>query len=76
VISPTRGGIHRLEDGLPSIRNVREGRPATGRNWIGLTPRNAFEVRDVRLTPLMPGWLVLLLAGLFIVSAWMREGQR
>ena len=76
VISPTRGGIHRLEDGLPSIRNVREGRPATGRNWIGLTPRNAFEVRDVRLTPLMPGWLVLLLAGLFIVGAWMREGQR
>jgi hypothetical protein len=76
VISPTRGGIHRLEDGLPSIRNVREGRLATGRNWIGLTPRNAFEVRDVRLTPLMPGWLVLLLAGLFIVGAWMREGQR
>jgi hypothetical protein len=76
VISPTRGGVHRLEDGLPSIRNVREGRPATGRGWIGLTPRNAFEVRDVRLTPLLPGWLVLLLAGLFIVGAWMREGQR
>ena len=76
LISATRGGIHRLEDGLPSIRNVREGRPATGRGWIGLTPRNAFEVRDVRLTPLMPGWLVLLLAGLFIVGAWMREGQR
>jgi hypothetical protein len=76
VISPTRGGIHRLEDGLPSIRNVREGRPATGRNWIGLTPRNAFEVRDVRLTPLMPGWVVLILAGLFIIGAWMREGQR
>ena len=76
VISPTRGGIHRLEDGLPSIRNVREGRPATGRNWIGLTPRNAFEVREVRLTALMPGWLVLLLSGLFIVGAWMREGQR
>jgi hypothetical protein len=76
VISPTRGGVHRLEDGLPSIRNVREGRPATGRSWIGLTPRNAFEVRDVRLTPLLPGWFVLLLAGLFIVGAWMREGQR
>ncbi|MFT5785825.1 MAG: hypothetical protein ACI9KK_001176 [Ascidiaceihabitans sp.] len=76
LVSATGGGIHRLEDGLPSIRNVREGRPATGRGWIGLTPRNAFEVRDVRLTPLMPGWLVLLLAGLFIVGAWMREGQR
>jgi hypothetical protein len=76
LITSTRGGIHRLEDGLPTIRNVREGRPASGRGWIGLTPRNAFEVRDVRLTPLMPGWLVLLLSALFIVGAWMREGQR
>ncbi len=76
LIASTRGGIHRLEDSLPAIRNVREGRPASGRGWIGLTPRNAFEVRDVRLTPLMPGWLVLLLASLFIVGAWMREGQR
>jgi hypothetical protein len=76
LISSTRGGVHRLEDGLPSIRNVREGRPATGRGWIGLTPRNAFEVRDVRLTPLMPSWLVLLLSAFFIVAAWMREGQR
>lgn len=76
LINGTRGGVHPIEDGLPSIRNVREGRPATGRGWIGLTPRNAFEVRDVRLTPLMPGWLVLLLATFLIVGAWMREGQR
>ncbi|MEP3783221.1 hypothetical protein [Ascidiaceihabitans sp.] len=76
VTSATNGGILRLENGLPSIRNVREGRPAAGRSWIGLTPRNAFEVRDVRLTPLMPGWLVLLLSSALIVGAWLREGRR
>lgn len=76
LMSATGGGAHLLETGLPSIRNVREGRPATGRGWIGLTPRNAYEVRDVRLTPLMPGWLTLILASLLIVGAWMREGQR
>jgi hypothetical protein len=76
LIGGVRGGIHKIEEGLPSIRNVREGRLATGRGWIGLTPRGAFEVRNVRLTPLMPAWLVLLLAGLFIVGAWLREGQR
>lgn len=76
LIAATNGGILRLEDGVPSIRSVREGRPAAGRNWLGITPRNAFEVRDVRLTPLLPGWLVLLLSGLLIVGAWLREGRR
>ena len=76
IIKATGGGAHGIEDGLPSLRNVREGRPATGRGWIGLTPRHAFEVREVRLTPLMPSWLVLLISGLFIIGAWLREGQR
>jgi hypothetical protein len=76
MIKATGGGAHGIEDGLPSLRNVREGRPATGRGWIGLTPRHAFEVREVRLTPLLPSWLVLLIAGLFIIGAWLREGQR
>ena len=76
IIKATGGGAHGIEDGLPSLRNVREGRPATGRGWIGLTPRHAFEVREVRLTKLLPSWLVLLIAGLFIIGAWLREGQR
>lgn len=76
VVAGLRGGILRLEDGLPRIREVREGRPAAGRGWIGLTPRGAYETRDVRQTPLLPGWLVLLLSTLFITSAWLREGRR
>lgn len=76
AIDSTRGGALLLEDGLPDIRNVREGRPAAGRGWIGLTPRNAFETRDVRATALLPGWLVLMLSALFIVAAWLREGRR
>ncbi|ASM74081.1 MULTISPECIES: hypothetical protein [Roseobacteraceae] len=76
AVDSTRGGVMALEDGLPDIRNVREGRPASGRGWIGLTPRNAFETRDVRATALLPGWLVLMLSALFIVSAWLREGRR
>jgi hypothetical protein len=76
LVSATRGGILRLEDGVPSVRSVRAGRVASGRNWIGITPRNAYEVRDVRLMKLLPGWLVLLLSSLLIVGAWLREGQR
>lgn len=76
VLAPLRGGVFRLEDGLPSIRNVREGRPAAGRGWIGLTPRNAYVTRDVTQTPLLPGWLILLVASALIVGGWLHEGRR
>ncbi len=76
VLAGLRGGVVRLEDGLPSIRNVRAGRPAAGRGWIGLTPRNAYETRDVTQAGLLPPWLVLLLAGGFLLGGWLREGRR
>jgi hypothetical protein len=76
LVSAMRGGVHRLEDGLPRIRNVRAGRPASGRGWIGLTPRSAYETRDVRQTAILPGWLVLLLSAFLITAAWLREGRR
>ncbi len=80
ILSPTlatlRGGAIRIEDGLPAIRTVREGRPAAGRGWIGLTPRNAYETRDVTQAGLLPPWLVLLLAGGFLLAGWLREGRR
>ena len=76
VMAAMRGGESRLEEGLPSIRNVRAGRPAAGRGWIGLTPREAYETRDVRQTPILPAWLVLLLSAGLITAAWLREGRR
>lgn len=76
VLAELRGGAIRVEDGLPSIRNVRAGRPASGRGWIGLTPRNAYETRDVTQAGLLPPWLVLLLAGGFLLGGWLREGRR
>lgn len=76
VLAGLRGGVVRLEEGLPSIRNVRAGRPAAGRGWIGLTPREAYETRDVTQAGLLPPWLVLLLAGGFLLGGWLREGRR
>ncbi|ABG30077.1 hypothetical protein CEP88_12090 [Roseobacter denitrificans] len=76
VLAALRGGTVMLEDGLPRLREVREGRPAAGRGWIGLTPRNAYETRDVRQTAILPGWLVLLLSAGLITAAWLREGRR
>ncbi|MCC1491011.1 hypothetical protein [Cognatishimia sp. F0-27] len=75
VVASMRGGILRLEEGVPGVRDVREGRPAAGRGWIGITPRDAYETLDVTQTPLLPAWLVLLLASGLIVGAWLREGR-
>ncbi|MGR3507749.1 MAG: hypothetical protein ACU0CQ_04765 [Sulfitobacter sp.] len=76
ILSAMRGGVARLEEGVPRLRDVRLGRPAAGRGWVGLTPRNAYETRDIRQTPLLPAWLVLLLTAALIVAAWVREGRR
>jgi hypothetical protein len=76
VIAPLRGGTLALEDGLPGLRNVRIGRPAAGNGWIGLTPRDAYETLSVSRTPILPGWLVLLVLSALIVGGWMREGRQ
>ena len=76
AIDARRGGALRLEDGVPGLRDTREGRPAAGRGWIGLTPRDAYETLDLRQTPLLPAWLVLALASGFVLAGWLREGRR
>ncbi|MGR3660422.1 MAG: hypothetical protein ACU0CA_04425 [Paracoccaceae bacterium] len=75
-IHDLRGGIFSLEDGMPVIRSVRPGRPAAGRGWLGLTPRQAFLTEDVSITALVPAWLFLLLAAMASVGAWLWEGRR
>jgi len=76
VIEPTRGGVVRVaEEGMPDIRAVRPGRPAEGRGWLGITPREAYLTADVTLVPLVHAWLFLLLAAGLMVGAWLREGR-
>ncbi|WIY26653.1 hypothetical protein [Parasedimentitalea psychrophila] len=76
VIKPSGGGLLPLQDGLPVLRNVRAGRPAAGRGWIGLTPRKAYETLSVVQSQLLPPWLLLLLSSFFIALGWIREGRR
>lgn len=76
VVTPTNGGITRLEEGVPDIRAVREGRPAAGRGWVGITPRGAYVTQDLTIAPLLPGWVWLLLAAGLAIAAWLIEGRR
>ncbi|PRX37115.1 hypothetical protein SAMN05216257_101133 [Meinhardsimonia xiamenensis] len=76
LVEATRGGVARLEEGMPDLRQVRAGRAAAGRGWLGITPRGAYVTADVTLLPLVSPWIFLMLAGLLTVGAWLREGRR
>ena len=52
------------------------GRPAEGRGWLGITPREAYLTADVTVVPLVNAWLFLLAASALMVGAWLREGRR
>ncbi len=76
LAAATQGGVTRLEDGMPDIRRVAEGRPATGRGWIGITPREAYLTADINVAPLLPAWAWLILAAGLAVAAWLIEGRK
>ena len=76
LVESQRGGVVGMEAGAVDVRSVRPGRPAAGRGWIGITPREAYRTADVTVTPLLPAWAFLLLAALLILGAWLREGRR
>ncbi|MDR7123544.1 hypothetical protein [Pseudotabrizicola sp. 4114] len=76
TVAATNGGVMRLSDGAPDVRLVRDGRPASGRGWIGITPRGAYVTQDVRVAALLPGWAWLLLVAVFAIAAWLIEGRK
>ena len=75
LIGATRGGAVSIHDGLPELRQVREGRAAAGRGWIGVTPRDAYATADLRVAALLPAWVWLFLAAALAIGAWLREGR-
>jgi hypothetical protein len=76
TIAATNGGVLRLSDGAPDVRAVRDGRQASGRGWIGVTPRGAYVTQDVRVAALLPGWAWLMLVASLAIAAWLIEGRR
>ena len=76
AVAVGRGGALRIEDGVPGLRDVRPGRVAAGRGWIGITPRDAYRTADVTVTPMLPAWLWLFVAAGLVIGAWLIEGRR
>ncbi len=76
AVRASGGGVSWLEDGVPSLREVRPGRVSAGAGWIGITPRGASDLLELRRSPLLPEWAWLVIAAGLAVAAWAREGRR
>lgn len=72
----TGGGALLVSDGDIDLRSVRPGRPAVGRGWLGITPRDAYITDDIRVASILPAWAYLILSALLMIGAWLREGRR
>ena len=79
LATATLGGVFRLgADGTPTIprlQRVGERGNASGSDWFGLRERGAYAVRATESTTLLPGVVGMLLAALFMMLAWRREGR-
>ncbi len=71
-----RGTVLSIEEGLPDLRSAAADRPAFGRGWIGITPREAYVTADVQMAALLPGWAWALIAAALSVAAWLIEGRK
>lgn len=69
------GRVVRARDGVPDIRLVQPERIAAGPGWIGLKRNDAYVVRGLSETPLLPGFLALALILSLAALAWRREAR-
>ena len=71
----TGGSVNWLEDGLPQLVKVDQGRQAAGSGWIGLRANDAHRVLAVSDTPLFATLLSLGVLLLAFSAMWYREGR-
>ncbi|HXP31717.1 MAG TPA: hypothetical protein VN832_11540 [Stellaceae bacterium] len=75
-VQASGGSIHWIGPGsVPEVRRVEPGRSAAGRGWMGFRANGDYVVTGVKETPLLPGFLALILALGALLLAWRREGR-
>jgi hypothetical protein len=75
VAEQSGGAVRWLSDGMPQIRRVARGSTMAGDGWMGIAANQASRVTSVEQTPLLPGWIALLLLIGTLMLAWRQEGR-
>ncbi|MBS0982245.1 VWA domain-containing protein [Gluconobacter cerinus] len=61
--------------GIPHLRQVTAGQDLSGSGWIGLPVSQAAVAGETRTQDLVPAWLALVLALIFLGVGWWQEGR-
>ncbi len=75
AVEASGGSVHWLIDRVPSLRRVSPGRDASGSRWIGLQANEAHTVTGLEQHPLLPAWLMFVLAAALLAVMWWREAR-
>jgi hypothetical protein len=76
AISANGGGLMWIKDGLPNVLLQEEGAQMAGSSWLGLRANRQTSVTATHSAPLLPGWLLLALAGALLALGWWRDSKR
>lgn len=60
---------------LPRVTMMSGSRVMAGTGWMGLTDREAYLTKGVKLTPMFNGLIALSVLLALMAMAWWREGR-
>lgn len=80
AVAATGGGVFEVETPAAAALNLRQVRADRaqkwGRDWAGLTPRNARMILSEERDSACPRWIYALAAAFLLLAAWLSESGR
>ncbi|WP_135080427.1 hypothetical protein [Terasakiella sp. SH-1] len=75
LINTLGGTTHWLSEGMPLLKRVKAKGNVGGRGWIGLHRNQAEAVTGIEKSPLLPAWVLFILASALLCLGWWRESR-
>jgi hypothetical protein len=76
AVAANGGGLSWIKDGVPSFVKQEQGAQMAGSSWFGLRANRQSTVTATHSAPLLPGWLLLVLAAGLLALGWWRDSRQ